>query len=469
MQSLSSLSPKHFSTFTVDEISNILDKEEIGESQALKSAVYSLSQLITDKQFQELVQKKEIEKELKDFFSNSAPVFSSGDSFFQKIKKEWKNHQQPFLYFFPNLFNLLIHTFKLLGAGTREGGLWERYLVVSIICYFFQIPYYLAKLLEPFLISSLKTYSVALVSFGLFSSFLIVYQRCLRPLPYKISYCSNLDRQQELGELPPSISRNLDQLEQALCNRDFKGVLLKGPTGEGKTCLIHHFMCSKKKLHPSLQNLRVHKLHSSEITNGLLTNEYASKMGRIREEIQGAEQQFLFVIDEFAPIANDPKILKAFKEKFVDGARPLRFIALMTEKESEQIKLSENSPDFYHNVKEITLPVMEDDEIRKLVDLKKSTTYDVPISEDVKDKIVQLSANKDYLPGVGRAKKASRLMETAIATCRVLYRHRSQKSPKKTVEDTKKMYALYQLCDKPPFPIKVDAELIQQIFNEEKG
>ena len=241
------------------------------------------------------------------------------------------------------------------------------------------------------------------------------------------------------------------------------------PTGEGKSSLIHELVSSKKELHPSLQDLRIHKMHASEIVNDLFHNGYVSKMDRIREEIQGMEQKILFVIDEFAPIASDPKILKAFKEKFLDGAHPIRFIALMTEKESQMIDLRKNSPDFQHNVTDIRLSPMENKEIEELVDLKSKRTYDVPISQEVKQKIVDLSYDKDYLPGVGRAKKASRLIETAIATCRVFYRHPFQENPRKLAEDTKKIYILYRFFDKQNLPIQVNPQLIQTIFDEEKG
>ncbi len=371
-------------------------------------------------------------------------------SFRFRVYQEWKKCRPVVLYFIPNLINLFLDSFKLLDCHRKYTTLWDKYLLLEIVCKFFLIPFCLVKLLQPFFLVTAKVYVVAalvMVSLGILAA---CYQRWFRRLPGEIVNCTNLDRQMELGIIDPKVGQaeELERFIAALLAGS--NVLLVGRSGEGKTALVHHFIQRKQegKLPEELQ-----KLVNYEIDCGLMLSNvsfgHSELINQTKDQINGHEKELLIFLDEFYQLASNKTAFQAFKKRFLEDKPHSKFVASITFKELEEIKKLDIDGSFMRRVNPIIIQSSTDEQNRLvLLELINRIGKGIPIKDQAIEKVLELSKSEEYLPGIGRPAKAIAILTDTIGRCKASYDpHYVSKELSKAREEYEglKMQAIHDL------------------------
>lgn len=340
-----------------------------------------------------------------------------------RFQAEWKKCRPVVLYFIPNLINIFLGAFNFLDSHKKFTTLWEKHLLLEIMYKFFIIPYCLIKILQPVFIVTAKVYVVAALIIVATGILLSCYQRWFRPLPDEIVNCTNLDKQMEKGFIDPKVgqAKEIERLIAAL--EVDANVLLIGLSGEGKTALMHHLIQLKHEgaLSEKLQQLNVYEVDCGLMISSLSFG-HSELINQIKDQIDGYDGRVLLFFDEFYQIANNNSAFQAFKKRFLEDKPHAKFVATITFKEFQELKKLDLDGSFRRRIVPIVVQSSSDEENRLIIqDFINRMAQDIPVTEDAIEAVLEISADEDYLPKIGRPAKAIKILLDAIGLCRASY------------------------------------------------
>jgi predicted AAA+ superfamily ATPase len=350
----------------------------------------------------------------------------------QRVSTEGKRCKQLVFDFIPNLLNTFLSAFKVLVAQRTPASLWEYYLKFDIISKLLLITAYaLIQMLQPFFQTTAKT-CLAAVSIILGGGIILgCYQKWLKPLPSEILHCTNVDKLMDLeniqtkvgqaSELNQVISVLLTGFEESDAAKQ-NNVLLVGKSGSGKTSLLQQFVQLKKEgqLPAKLQELRVFEIDCGMLISSV-SFDHGDLINQIKEQISGHENNVLFFLDGVDHLVKNPGAWRTFRKRFFEDQPSPRFIATTTFKEMEKIQELDEDGSFLSRVEKV---LIEDNEMQCRLVLEEYLKHNgtrLTVTKEAVDAVLELSRTENYLPQIGRPRKAIRIMEAAIGRCEWTY------------------------------------------------
>lgn len=345
------------------------------------------------------------------------------NKFENRISAEWRKYRPSLISSIPNIINIFLGAFNFLDIRKKYTTLWEKHLVLEIVCKFFFLPYVIYKVLEPFIEVTMRVYlATALIIVGI-GVLVSIYQRWLRPLPDEIVNCTNLDKLWECGAIDSTVcqTKEIEKLKAAL--QGGSNVLLIGRSGEGKTAMVHHLVeiKHKEKLPEKLQ-----KLAFFEVDCGLMISSvsygYSELITQIKEGCDGYENQILLFFDEFFQIATNKAAFIAFKKRFLEDKPQSKFVATISLAEYKKLLEVDEDGSFHRRVVPIIVQASskEHKKHNQLIAQKyvQQKAKDLRVTDDAIKKALSLSKKVDFMPNIGQPAKVVKLLEDAIGTCR---------------------------------------------------
>lgn len=350
----------------------------------------------------------------------------------QRVLTEGKRCKQIVFDFIPNLLNTFLSAFKVLVAQRTPASLWEYYLKFDIISKLLLITAYaLIQMLQPFFQTTAKT-CLAAVSIILGGGIILgCYQKWLKPLPSEILHCTNVDKQMDLeniqtkvgqaSELNQVISVLLTGFEESDAAKQ-NNVLLVGKSGSGKTSLLQQFVQLKKEgqLPAKLQELRIFEIDCGMLISNV-SFDHGDLINQIKEQISGHENNVLFFLDGVDHLVKNPAAWRTFRKRFFEDQPSPRFIATTTFKEMEKIQELDEDGSFLSRVEKV---LIEDNELQCRLVVEEYLRHNgtqLTVTKEAVDAVLELSQTENYLPQIGRPRKAIRIMEAAIGRCKWTY------------------------------------------------
>lgn len=342
----------------------------------------------------------------------------------EKITLELKKFRPQIIYFIPNVLDIFLDIFKFLDNHKRFGSLWEKYLILEIVCKFILLPYLLIQALQPILQATFTVYATAIGAIFGFGLLLAVYQRWFKPIPNEIVHCKNLEKLQDSG----LINKKMGQIEP-LCQlisalMAGSNILIVGRSGEGKTTLIHHLIQWKNegKLPEILAKLKYFSLHCGDLM-GHGTFGHAEMIGQTKDKIEGYEKNLLIFFDEIDQLVTKDTCFQTFKQKFLNEDEPHpQFVAATTPKGLEKIVKQDEDGSFMQRVVLIVLDPADDNQCRLVIEeYLQREANGIPVTGEGIQKIIELSKSEVYLPQIGRLVKIKKILEGSLGRCRWTY------------------------------------------------
>ncbi|MBA2369539.1 MAG: NACHT domain-containing protein [Candidatus Protochlamydia sp.] len=346
----------------------------------------------------------------------------------QRVSQEGKRCKQLVFDFIPNLLNTFLSAFKVLVAQRTPASLWEYYLKFDIISKLLLITAYaLIQMLQPFFQTTAKT-CLAATSIILGAGIILgCYQKWLKPLPSEILHCTNVDKQMEweniqtkvgqASELNQVISVLLTGFEESEAAKQ-NNVLLVGKSGSGKTSLLQQFVQLKKEgqLPDKLQELRIFEIDCGMLISSV-NFDHGDLINQIKEQISGHENNVLFFLDGIDHLVKNPAAWRTFRKRFFEDQPSPRFIATTTFKEMEKIQELDEDGSFLSRVEKV---LIEDNDMQCRLVVEEYLKYNgtrLTVTKEAVDAVLELSRTENYLPQIGRPRKAIRIMEGSIGRC----------------------------------------------------
>lgn len=361
-------------------------------------------------------------KELADFQSSFCAA-NRAATFKDHVKDEWRKISPAVINFIPQLINLFLGAFNFLDAHKKFTTLWDKYLLISIVCNFFLIPYVIAQALKPFIVSAVKVYAVSALIIVSVGAAIVCYQRWLKPQPDEVVNCDPLDKLVENDIQGKKVGQEIELSKLCAYLQNNEKVILIGQSGEGKTALVHHFVQEKLKgnLPKELQNLKVFELNR-DLLQSSSSYGYAELIDQIKEQIKGFEDQTLIFVDNIHELAQN-QAFTAFRTNFLEKDPRIRFIAATTREGYKKIKLADYDGSFKKRtdpfLMPVNLPVKDQDNQIRLILYEEIETLPkfITIEEGALDKIIELSKSESYCKGVGPPAKAIKILKAAAREC----------------------------------------------------
>jgi energy-coupling factor transporter ATP-binding protein EcfA2 len=282
------------------------------------------------------------------------------------------------------------------------------------------------------------------------------YVRWFKPMPIEVVNLTNLDRLAEQGsiEKPIGCASQIHELEESLFADSC--IFLVGPTGVGKTALLNlftHLKLEGKLLH-RLQKLTTHEMNCGTVLSNVNVD-HSESFASTKQQIAGFEKDTLIICDEFFQIVKHQTALRAFKSQILNNSPHPLVIGIMTDNEFREmlVQFKVDIDTFTRRLEIIELKDVSDDQIELMLRSMIQKEREVPIDPAVIAKIVEISADKTYLPEIGRHDKAKMLLSKAIRFCLKFY-DRGYKSLE--IEEIKKKKQALRL--EATSGLKVDSE-----------
>lgn len=358
--------------------------------------------------------------ERKDFYP-----LDSRHTIQRQIYGEWRRVRSLVIHFIPNLINIFLSACNLLDVRKTYTSTWDKYILLGIIYKFLVIPYALVKALEPFLVTPAKTYAVAALTFASVGAFFACYQRFIKPLPDEILNCVNLTKRCDQGLIEEKVRMpNLNKLLSALLAGHH--VMLVGKSGAGKTALVHQLvqLHQQAQLPPELSRKINYELDGGALTANTGFNSAADHINRTRDQIEGCEEYIQIFIDEFFPLAQDNRTLTNVKKRLLEDKPCPQVIMAVTVEEYQKImgKDKETGSTLRRRVTPIYVDSESDEQVELILGaLEQDAQRSVPIASGAIPKVLELSKNEAFLPGVGRPARAKHIFEAAVGLCKGAY------------------------------------------------
>jgi ATP-dependent Clp protease ATP-binding subunit ClpB len=387
-------------------------------------------------------------------------VFSFKDAVFS----DWKKLKPHLIYFFPNIINIFLDFFNFLDLYRKCNTLWDKYLFLEIVCKFVLIPSTLIQVLRPILVVQFRVYAVftGVIAAGCLG--VAAYKKWLKPLPYQIPHCNNLNRDLELSAVHAKKTHSLFMEKFIGLLSNGSNVLIVGKAGEGKSKLIDQLLHRKKKgsLDNRLSNLGYYSLNCGALM-GSGTFGHSDLLMQTKDAIKGAEGQICLILDDVDHLTKDPTCFEAFKRELLNEKKDTpRIVCITTLEGFEKIKRLDQDGSFIRRVEKLEMDQASEDDCDLVVnDIFNREAGHIPIiSNDAYTKLRELSIKKDYLPHVGRLGKIKKIMKIALAQCTSVYSE-TYRSPEWIKADTE-----YKRLKGDPSSIKGDPESRLEKMNQ---
>ena len=325
--------------------------------------------------------------------------------------------------FIPNLLNIFSDACGVMDPQTSYTTFYDKYLVVSILISFFNIPKYLGKILVPYFKTTLQANLCGLLIIAALGALFAAYQRWMRPMPHNFVNCVNLnaEKNERVLDDPVGQAGELAQLTTYLLNGS--SVVLVGQSGAGKSSLIEHFKKLQKEggLPAKLEQYVFHDFDCSQL-GSMYSSEHGKLIKLLKKQMAPFKEKTILVCDEFHQIVNHPAAFHAFKDHFMNGNDGQLLILVLTEEEYAVMdKTMFGIETFHRRIEFLKIKEPSDNEIelmlREIVKKEKL----VPVHENAIETIVKLSQNEVFQPKLGRSAKAKDLLITAIGRCKINY------------------------------------------------
>jgi ATP-dependent Clp protease ATP-binding subunit ClpB len=371
-----------------------------------------------------------------------------------QIKSLWKKNRNLVVFFIPNVINIFASAFNFLDSSKRFTSLWEKHLVIDIICRFFLLPYLLATALTPLMATAAKAYLVTgAILFSTLST-MTIYQR-FKPCPEDIVNCKNLDRQMELGFIRPIISRQYQEGDKVIneCKKVVAkllggaNVLIIADSGEGKTALMNEIVQRKKNKQLPVE---LQKLKNQELDCGLLISNvsfgHSELINQTKEQIAGFEENILLFVDEIDHLIKQPSAFDAFKKRFLeDKPRPL-IVATTTHEGLAKMQKLDEDQSFISRFSRIVLKPSTDKQLHSILkNYSQWEASDLIVEEKAIEEIIKVSSDYSFLKRVARPRKAIKILQEAIGVCRANFALADElSSPYRQIKQITQAFAIFK-------------------------
>jgi ATP-dependent Clp protease ATP-binding subunit ClpB len=345
--------------------------------------------------------------------------FRKETTFNDHVTCEWKKFRPIVIYFIPQLIDTFIGAFNFLDSRKKYTTLWEKSLLIGIVCNVFVIPYLIVKTLQPIFVSTVKVYAIAGTIIFAFGVLMACYQKWFKPQPDHVVNCINQEEiiQSEIQGVKVGQTKELSLVISSLFQK--QNILIIGKSGEGKSSLIHRLiqMKAEGKLPKGLQELIPYKLDCKSIMSNA-TYGHAEMITQTKEQILGFNN--LIILDGIHELAGT-QAFSAFIEGFVNDSR-VQFIATATDLGYEKILKFDEGEEFQRRIKVIRLDGEDETQIKlTLNELVNQTAEGIEVTDEAIDEVVRLSKDPHYLSKVGCPAKAAKIMAEAIGICKMSF------------------------------------------------
>ena len=372
----------------------------------------------------------------------------------RQLGSEWRKFRPIMMYFIPNMIDLFLGAFNFLDMRKKYTTLWEKHLLLEIVYKFFVVPYFIYKILQPFIKEAAKVYiatALVIVAIGIMVS---IYERWLRPLPDEIVNCTNLDKLMEDGVIEHKVgqSKEIAQLIAAL--QIDANVLLIGHSGEGKTSLVHHLIELKHagELPEDLKDIAMFDVDCGMLISSV-TYGYSELITQIKEQCEGFDGKILLHFDQFYEIASNAEAFQAFKKRFLEDKPHPKIIVSLSFDEFKEIQKLDIDGSFRRRVVPI-LVESSDDEQNFLIarQLVHCAATDIPVIEEAIEEVVKLSKEEDYLPEIGRPARVIKILTDCFGKCRATFSPHYVSETLSEAQQTLQVLKLQAVNDGKPAP-----------------
>jgi Cdc6-like AAA superfamily ATPase len=332
----------------LDDLLKLLFDEKIIHQPQLMFNV--LKELLTKEQLEILITFKA--KSDATTFLQRAKIYSSlihrseeKESFKQMLFNHWKKDGPVFVSYILNLINLFVDTLDFMNVNKNNISLWDRQLLLFIICKFIAIPGLVIQALTPFLGTRPKVYVVAYSAIILIGFSVYVYQKWLRPHIDELSNAANMKKLFKKKKFKRRVIKRTT-IKQVVHHVKNNHLMLVGLPGTGKTAIPEALaqLAVEEKINSTKDPILPKEFREIEIfdVNGkALASQYnkVEPFQKLKSDLENCGKQTILVINEAHALLNHPDCLEAIKI-FLDQ-KGIKCIGTTNPSKYEEIKKDE--------------------------------------------------------------------------------------------------------------------------------
>ncbi len=338
----------------------------------------------------------------------------------QQFYREGRKIRTEVVNFIPNLINTFLSPFSFINNQKNFTTLWEKYLAISILAKFFEIPLLLANQIHPMIGVAKKVYLTTGLIIAAMGSSLVFYKKFFEPVPASILFCSNLSLKAEYEEFPPMLG-TIKELNQIVSNLlAGRNIVLVGLSGSGKTTLIQNLtqMGQENQLPQELAKRTVQYIKCGNLVHHPSFG-YMEQINRLKKDAEGFGGMILFILDEYDLLCENSAAFRYFKNEILDELPAARFIAITTiERYHEMFKI-----DTDQSFEDRLEPIFIQDEASDLLlnPIDAAFNDKIPIAESGIKKVIDFAQETGPLEKIGKNRKAVNLFKKVIGKCLYSY------------------------------------------------
>lgn len=328
-----------------------------------------------------------------------------------------------FNQFISTFLDTFLTSFNFFDGSEPPTTIYEKHVLIQIYYKFFQIPIAISCLLQPVLINAWKVYFATTGILGLISLGVDFYKR-FRPFPKVIPHCENVDEviAKEFQGYINGLEDEMGQLIACLNSNSKKNpIMLLAGTGNGKTTLIYKLYQQIKagKVTGPLKNKKIVILNGEDIM-AKTSMDFGDKIKEINYKLKGFEKDVIVFIDELQAIASNPSCFVRIKKLMRTPG--IQFITATTISGLRAIKSVDFDDSFRGSFSYIQFGIWDEGQVRLLLqEIVNNETSDIAFDEgrEALNKVIELS--NTHLVNLPQPKKAIKLLNSVISTCRTNY------------------------------------------------